>query len=120
MFAYGLRNPFRFSLVARHAATPLYIGDVGWNTWEEIDVATGGENFGWPCWEGPLDVRNNYYHDSATKPTCDAAYANPPANLKGPLYWWDHVEPTATPPRLGGAFAVGRRLRGVLGRLLLR
>lgn len=32
----------------------LFISDVGWNSWEEIDVTkpTGGDNFGWPCIEG--------------------------------------------------------------------
>ena len=63
VFAYGFRNPFRFSIqpgTGVNGVRTLYIGDVGWNTREEIDVSTGGENFGWPCWEGPLDFRNNY------------------------------------------------------------
>ncbi len=49
----GLRNPFRFNV--RPGTPPpgtLYIGDVGWRKFEEINVATGGENFGWPCFEG--------------------------------------------------------------------
>ena len=57
--AYGLRNPFRFTF--RPSATPgalpeVWIGDVGWNTWEEIDRITdptaASKNFGWPCYEG--------------------------------------------------------------------
>lgn len=61
VWAYGLRQPFRFS-VRPGTGSPhpsdgrpgtLYIGEVGWNTWEEVNVARGGENFGWPCWEGP-------------------------------------------------------------------
>ena len=39
-FAYGLRNPFRITL--KPGTSTLYIGDVGWNSYEEIDVATGG------------------------------------------------------------------------------
>jgi glucose/arabinose dehydrogenase len=35
-------------------STP-YIGDVGSGEYEETDVSHGGENFGWPCYEGPLD-----------------------------------------------------------------
>ena len=51
---YGLRNPFRFT--PRPGTNELWIGDVGWNTWEEIDRVPnpdrGGRNFGWPCYEG--------------------------------------------------------------------
>ena len=53
--AYGLRNPFR--ITQRPGTDELWIGDVGWNTWEEINrvVAPAGataSNFGWPCYEG--------------------------------------------------------------------
>ncbi len=52
--AYGLRNPFRMAL---HPVTgELWIGDVGWNTWEEINRTDPDgstvTNFGWPCREG--------------------------------------------------------------------
>jgi glucose/arabinose dehydrogenase len=52
--AYGLRNPFRFTI--RPGTNDVWIGDVGWGAWEEIDRVsdpTGGlTNFGWPCYEG--------------------------------------------------------------------
>ena len=53
--AYGLRNPFRFT--QRPGTDELWIGDVGWNTWEEIDrlsspTDSASRNFGWPCYEG--------------------------------------------------------------------
>jgi glucose/arabinose dehydrogenase len=100
VFAYGLRNPFRFSLPPG-TNNRLYIGDVGWKMWEEINVADGGENFGWPCWEGPLSERNEY----RTMAACQQAYANPPSNLKGPLYWWDHAN--GNNAAVGGEFAAG-------------
>ncbi len=52
--AYGLRNPFRFTL--RPGTDELWIADVGWHTYEEIDRLTVGAtaaNLGWPCYEGP-------------------------------------------------------------------
>jgi glucose/arabinose dehydrogenase len=52
---YGLRNPWRFSWDP--ATRDLYIGDVGQNEWEEVDVRTpaqqrGLNNYGWRVWEG--------------------------------------------------------------------
>ncbi|WP_299759215.1 PQQ-dependent sugar dehydrogenase [uncultured Pontibacter sp.] len=57
VWALGLRNPFRFTIRpgTGSANNPghLYIGDVGWQDWEEINVATEpGLNFGWPLFEG--------------------------------------------------------------------
>jgi len=49
VWALGFRNPFRMTLDAE--GTPL-VGDVGWTSFEEIDRAAAGENFGWPCFEG--------------------------------------------------------------------
>ncbi len=54
IWAYGLRNPWRFSFDSDTG--DLYIGDVGQNQLEEIDVqpaaSTGGENYGWNTMEG--------------------------------------------------------------------
>lgn len=50
-FAKGLRNPFSFSIDTVDGR--LYIADVGPTTYEEVDEASGGENFGWPQYEGP-------------------------------------------------------------------
>ncbi len=55
VFKYGLRNPFRFAF-SPTTGDP-YIGDVGWNTWEEINAGRG-KNFGWPFYEGGSGVSN--------------------------------------------------------------
>jgi glucose/arabinose dehydrogenase len=54
VWAYGLRNPWRFAF--DRATGDLYIGDVGQNRLEEVDVGLasrhGGENYGWNIMEG--------------------------------------------------------------------
>lgn len=49
VYDYGLRNPFRFAF--QPGSGTLYVGDVGWTAWEEINRGRG-ENFGWPFYEG--------------------------------------------------------------------
>jgi glucose/arabinose dehydrogenase len=50
IWAYGLRNPWRFSF--DRASGRLFCGDVGENAYEEIDILQKGGNFGWNIMEG--------------------------------------------------------------------
>ncbi|MCY7410284.1 MAG: PQQ-dependent sugar dehydrogenase, partial [Chitinophagales bacterium] len=57
IWTYGMRNPWRFSF--DKITGDLWVGDVGQNTWEEVDYVeapdSGGQNYGWDCYEATHD-----------------------------------------------------------------
>lgn len=104
VWAYGLRNPWRFSFDA--ATGDLYIGDVGQNAVEEIDRlpagSAGGANFGWNVMEGDRCFR--------PRQGCDAAGTTPPiltythASGDGHSVTGGYVYRGAAMPLLRGAY----------------
>ena len=94
VWAYGLRNPFRMAL--RPGTNIPYVGDVGWDAFEEIDVATAGANFGWPCYEGT--GRQPGYE---SKPACQSLYGQGVSAVENPLISSPHTGSAAI---VGGPF----------------
>ncbi len=72
IWAYGLRNPFRWSF--DRGTGQLWLADVGQNEWEEVDIVTRGGNYGWNAWEG-----NHIYNNAQ----------NPPAQI-APIHEYNH------------------------------
>lgn len=85
VWAYGIRNAFRFTL--RPGTDRPYLSDVGWLDWEEVDVPLPGANLGWPCYEGP-DRQGGY---SGFAP-CTALYnAEPNNGVQDPIVAYNHM-----------------------------
>ena len=87
--AYGLRNPFRFT--QRPGTDEVWVGDVGWNDWEEIDrivspTSTTASNFGWPCYEG-TSPQGGY--QGAGLNLCSSLYSRP-GSVVAPYYTYNH------------------------------
>jgi glucose/arabinose dehydrogenase len=130
-FVYGVRNPYRFVVRPGTGSTnpadghpgTLYIGDTGWNDYDTDHVATGGENFGWPCIEGP-GPQPHYQAIVATAAgdtnvLCGAAASteNPTPYSSSPL-WWSHTNSALSNPAgwtghatVGGTFETGGTYR---------
>ncbi|MEM6364053.1 MAG: PQQ-dependent sugar dehydrogenase, partial [Planctomycetota bacterium] len=86
VYQVGLRNPFRISV--DDATGRLYVGDVGWTRWEEINSAGAGANYGWPFYEGGNGTSqvNTRYRDT---PEGDAFFASN-VSVDAPSYALSH------------------------------
>ncbi|HVQ58803.1 MAG TPA: LamG-like jellyroll fold domain-containing protein [Solirubrobacterales bacterium] len=87
--ANGMRNPFRFTF--RPGTSEIYVGDVGWGTWEEINrlpnpTDTTVDNFGWPCYEG---VARSPAYEGAGLNLCKQLY-NTAGSVTSPLFTYEH------------------------------
>jgi glucose/arabinose dehydrogenase len=88
VWAYGLRNPFTMAVQA--GTGRLLLNDVGLNTWEEINLAARGANYGWPASEGPDNLTPAY---------------------TAPVFVYKHED--AVPPGSGpGGFLTGKAVIG--------
>ncbi|MGH8925070.1 MAG: PQQ-dependent sugar dehydrogenase, partial [Acidimicrobiia bacterium] len=103
VIAYGLRNPFRTTI--RPGTNELWLGDVGWGVWEEINriqnPTAGVPNFGWPCYEG--DAPHGSYN-SANLDICENLY-NESGAQTGPYFTYGHHQDLAGCPSGGSAIS---------------
>lgn len=114
IWAYGLRNPWRFSF--DRATGDLYIGDVGQGEWEEINFqpadSAGGENYGWVNYEG-----NHKYgggsSDGLVFPVAEYSHAEGGCSVTG-----GYVYRGPALPELNGVYFFGDYCSGQIWTLL--
>jgi glucose/arabinose dehydrogenase len=107
IFAYGFRNPFRFSFDS--ATGDLYAGDVGQNQIEEIDIVVAGGNYGWNHKEGSFFFIPNGAQPGYVTDREQAA----PGDLIDPIAQYDHDEGIAI---IGGFVYRGIKIPALEGR----
>ena len=78
-YLWGFRNPFRIAVDPNATGTKLYVNDTGEATWEEIDLAQAGADYGW-------NVREGF---CATGSTTDCGA--PPAGMTNPIFAYGHT-----------------------------
>jgi len=112
IFAFGFRNPFRFSFDSRTGE--MYIGDVGQNDIEEIDLGVAGGNYGWRIKEGSFCFDPNGNNPGFV---FECQSGDEPEGLIDPIAEYDHDEGIAVVggfvyrgsriPQLGGRYVFG-------------
>jgi len=111
IWLYGLRNPFRFSV--DHATGDLWIGDVGQDSYEEVDRITpqqGGANLGWNIMEGSHCYNSNSCSTNGlTLPIFD--YAHDP-HLGDETVIGGYVYHGMRIPQLAGVYVFGDFISG--------
>jgi glucose/arabinose dehydrogenase len=115
VWAYGLRNPWRFSFDPANG--DLWIGDVGQGTWEEVDHAparAGGRNYGWSQREGSHEFKGPR-PKGAIDPVLEYDHAGGACSITGGV-----VYRGARIPALRGAYLYGDYCGGWLRGLRLR
>jgi glucose/arabinose dehydrogenase len=107
--ATGLRNPFRATV--RPGTREIWITDVGWNWYEEINRVVSPsdtlvENFGWPAYEGNLPQQG---YAVANNALVQQMYNSPPPGLTTPFYAYAHEEKVVagSAEPTGGSSATG-------------
>jgi len=106
IWAYGFRNPWRFSFDTQKKR--LFVGDVGQDAYEEIDIVTAGGNFGWNVMEGKHCYPTGTSCKQAGKilPIDEIAHPSAAAIIGGYVYRSSAIA------RLGGYYVYGDFITG--------
>ena len=101
IFAYGMRNPWKFSFDRQTGA--LWVGDVGWEMWEWIYKVKPGDNFGWSVTDGshPLHVDWPRGPTPIVPPTVELSHSDAASITGGYVYRGSRI------PELRGQYVFG-------------
>jgi putative heme-binding domain-containing protein len=108
IWAYGFRNPWRFTIAPE--TDQILCGDVGWELWELVfDVRRGG-NYGWSIFEGPQPIRSDIQPGPTpiSKPLVAYPHAVGQSVTGGVVYRGSQH------PELQGAYLYGDYVTGLL------
>jgi glucose/arabinose dehydrogenase len=107
IYAYGLRNPWRMSFDDKNQ---LWVGDVGQNKIEEIDIVTKGGNYGWRIKEAdqPFNAANNTATDKLVDPIWQYTHDNGDVSVTGGLVYRGQANPALRGKYVYADFASGR------------
>jgi glucose/arabinose dehydrogenase len=113
IWAYGLRNPFRFSF--DRTTGKLFIGDVGQDKYEEVDIGQKGANYGWNLMEGMhcYSPATNCNMTGITMPIVEYDHTEGEAVIAGYVYHGTAI------PSLAGSLLIGDYIVGKIWRLTL-
>ncbi|MGZ3440992.1 MAG: PQQ-dependent sugar dehydrogenase [Polyangia bacterium] len=109
IYAYGLRNPWRWSF--DRGTGDLWVGDVGQNVWEEVDVIQRGGNYGWRRCEG------NHKYDTANPDNPDAGPCTEPGAIPA-IVDYSHLDPMGGNVITGGYVYRGTAMPSLVGSYL--
>jgi glucose/arabinose dehydrogenase len=109
IWAYGLRNPWRFSFDRQ--TEDIFIGDVGQGSWEEIDhqpAGEGGRNYGWNTMEGPECFRQAGCDQNGLLPPVTAYGRDEGSTVTGGYVYRGTAQPALAGLYLFADFGSGR------------
>jgi Ca2+-binding RTX toxin-like protein len=121
-YVAGLRNPFRDGF--DRGLGDLFIGNVGQASFEEINLARAGANFGWPATEGFFDQAafpsftqpiHAYPHGSGASVTGGYVYRGQSEGLHGQYFFADFITGQVWTLRFDGGAWVATELTGQIG-----
>ena len=113
VYAFGFRNPYRFSFDS--ATGDLYVGDVGQNDIEELDVVVAGGNYGWKLKEGSFFFDDNGNGSGFVTDVNPGIPANILKMLIDPVAEYDHDEGFSI---IGGFVYRGTEFPALAGRYI--
>jgi uncharacterized repeat protein (TIGR03806 family) len=106
IYAWGLRNPWRWSFDP--PTNRLWLGDVGQGSWEEIDQIVLGGNFGWDCREGAHDFETNNCNGPFVDPVSEYNHSNGNVSITGGFVYRGTDIPALSGRYVFADFASGR------------